>query len=100
VKTTRENCCRHQRRNLRVPEHVSRMIADAQAEGNAKALQSFNYANEVEKIHARCIKRRLTPWRECRCRLLCLFRMRLHREGEAPMNAGLQVEEPAFHKAE
>jgi rubrerythrin len=28
------------------------MIADAQAEGNSKALQSFNYANEVEKVHA------------------------------------------------
>ena len=28
------------------------MIADAQAEGNTGALKSFNYANEVEKIHA------------------------------------------------
>jgi rubrerythrin len=28
------------------------MIADAKAEGNSKALQSFNYANEVEKVHA------------------------------------------------
>jgi rubrerythrin len=29
-----------------------RMIEDAQAEGNTGALQSFNYANAVEKVHA------------------------------------------------
>ncbi len=29
-----------------------RMIVDAKAENNAGALQSFNYANEVEKVHA------------------------------------------------
>ncbi len=28
------------------------MIADAEAEGDKTALRSFNYANEVEKIHA------------------------------------------------
>jgi len=28
------------------------MIADAKAENNAGALKSFNYANEVEKVHA------------------------------------------------
>jgi rubrerythrin len=28
------------------------MIADAKAEGKAGALKSFNYANEVEKVHA------------------------------------------------
>ncbi|MDA8404215.1 MAG: rubrerythrin family protein [Desulfobacteraceae bacterium] len=28
------------------------MIRQAEAEGNAKALRSFNFANEVEKIHA------------------------------------------------
>jgi len=28
------------------------MIADAKAEGNSGALRSFNYANEVEKVHA------------------------------------------------
>jgi rubrerythrin len=28
------------------------MIADAKAEGNNGALRSFNYANEVEKVHA------------------------------------------------
>lgn len=28
------------------------MIAEAQAEGNKKAERTFNYANEVEKVHA------------------------------------------------
>ena len=28
------------------------MIADAQAEGNKKAERTFNYANQVEKVHA------------------------------------------------
>ncbi len=35
------------------------MIADAQAEGIAGALRSFNYANEVEKIHAELYKKAL-----------------------------------------
>ena len=30
-----------------------RMIEEAKAEGNAKALRSFTLANEVEKVHAR-----------------------------------------------
>lgn len=29
-----------------------KMIKDAEAEDNKKALKSFNYANEVEKVHA------------------------------------------------
>jgi rubrerythrin len=35
------------------------MIADAQAEGKAGALRSFNYANEVEKVHAALYKKAL-----------------------------------------
>jgi len=35
------------------------MIRDAEAEGNKKALRSFNYANEVEKIHADLYKKAL-----------------------------------------
>ena len=35
------------------------MIADAKAEGNNGALKSFNYANEVEKIHAALYKKAL-----------------------------------------
>lgn len=33
------------------------MIADAKAEGNSGALKSFNYANEVEKVHAALYKK-------------------------------------------
>ncbi len=35
------------------------MIEDAKAEGNDSALRSFNYANEVEKIHAGLYKKAL-----------------------------------------
>lgn len=35
------------------------MIEDAKAEGNDSALRSFNFANEVEKIHARLYKKAL-----------------------------------------
>lgn len=35
------------------------MIEDAKAEGNNNALRSFNFANEVEKIHAELYKRAL-----------------------------------------
>jgi rubrerythrin len=35
------------------------MIEDAKAEGNKKALQSFNYANKVEAIHADLYKKAL-----------------------------------------
>lgn len=35
------------------------MIEDAKAEGNNGALRSFNYANEVEKIHAELYKKAL-----------------------------------------
>ncbi len=36
-----------------------RMIAEAQSEGNAGALKSFNFANEVEKVHAALYKKAL-----------------------------------------
>lgn len=35
------------------------MIKDAEAEGNKGALRSFNYANEVEKVHADLYKKTL-----------------------------------------
>lgn len=40
-------------------EMYPRMIADAQAEGNKDAERTFNYANEVEKIHAQLFKKAL-----------------------------------------
>lgn len=36
-----------------------KMIEDAKAEGNESALKSFNFANEVEKIHAELYKKAL-----------------------------------------
>lgn len=36
-----------------------KMIEDAKAEGNDGALRSFNYANEVEKVHANLFKKAL-----------------------------------------
>jgi len=36
-----------------------RMIADAKTEGNANALRTFNFANEVEKVHASLYKKAL-----------------------------------------
>jgi len=35
------------------------MIEDARAEGNEGALKSFNFANEVEKIHAELYRKAL-----------------------------------------
>ncbi len=40
-------------------EMYPRMIADAQAEGNKDAERTFNYANEVEKIHAQLFQKAL-----------------------------------------
>ena len=40
-------------------EMYPRMIADAQAEGHKDAERTFNYANEVEKIHAQLFKKAL-----------------------------------------
>ena len=36
-----------------------KMIEDAKAEGNEGALRSFNFANEVEKVHAELYKKAL-----------------------------------------
>lgn len=35
------------------------MISDAEAEGNKSALRSFNFANEVEKVHAELYRKAL-----------------------------------------
>ena len=40
-------------------EMYPRMIAAAQAEGNKEAERTFNYANEVEKIHAALFQKAL-----------------------------------------
>ena len=40
-------------------EMYPQMIADAEEEGNKGALRTFNYANEVEKIHAELYQKAL-----------------------------------------
>lgn len=78
------------------------MIADAATEGNSKALQSFNYANEVEKVHAALYKKALdslgknidTDYYVCQ---VCGYTA----EGEAPDECPVcKSKKQAFKKAE
>ena len=79
------------------------MIADAQAEGNQNALRTFNYANEVEKIHAALYKKALaslsksaetTDYYICQ---VCGYTA----EGEAPDNCPVcKARKESFRKAE
>jgi rubrerythrin len=53
VKSTRDNLMEAiNGESYEFQQMYPRMIEDAQAEGNNKALQSFSYANAVEKVHA------------------------------------------------
>lgn len=53
VKSTRENLMDAiHGESYEFQKMYPRMIVDAQAEGDSKALQSFTYANAVEKVHA------------------------------------------------
>jgi rubrerythrin len=79
-----------------------RMIADATAENNAGALRSFNFANEVEKVHAALYQKALdtlgrnvdTDYYVCS---VCGYTA----EGEAPDECPVcKSKKPAFHKAE
>jgi rubrerythrin len=78
------------------------MIAEAATEGNSKALQSFNYANEVEKVHAALYKKALdtlgknidTDYYVCQ---VCGYTA----EGEAPDECPVcKSKKQAFKKAE
>ncbi|HEY6010093.1 MAG TPA: rubrerythrin family protein [Nitrospirota bacterium] len=78
------------------------MIADAQMEGHTAALRSFNYANEVEKIHAALYKKALdslgrnvdTDYYVCQ---VCGYTA----EGEAPDECPVcRSKKQAFRKAE
>lgn len=79
-----------------------RMIADAQAEGNKNAVQSFTYANAVEKVHAALYQKALdslgrnvdTDYYVCS---VCGYTV----EGEAPDECPIcKSKKTAFHKAE
>ncbi len=53
VKSTRENLLEAiNGESYEFQKMYPRMIADARAEENAGALRTFNYANDVEKVHA------------------------------------------------
>ena len=78
------------------------MISDATAEGNVGALRSFNYANEVEKVHAALYKKALdslskntdTDYYVCQ---VCGYTA----EGEAPDECPVcKSKKQAFRKAE
>jgi rubrerythrin len=79
-----------------------KMIDDAKAEGKAGALQSFTYANEVEKVHAALYKKALeslgrnadTDYYVCQ---VCGYTA----EGEAPDECPVcKSKKAAFKKAE
>ena len=78
------------------------MIVDAKAENNAGALKSFNYANEVEKVHAALYQKALdtlgrnvaTDYYVCS---VCGYTA----EGEAPDECPVcKSKKQAFHKVE
>ena len=78
------------------------MIADAQTEGNSNALQSFTYANAVEKVHAALYQKALenlgrntdTDYYVCS---VCGYTA----EGEAPDECPVcKSKKQAFHKVE
>lgn len=78
------------------------MIADAETEGNKGALRSFNYANEVEKVHAALYQKALdslgnaadVDYYVCS---VCGYTA----EGEAPDECPVcKSKKPAFKKAE
>jgi len=53
IKSTKENLMAAIGGETHEFEHMyPQMIADAEAEGNSQAKRSFDYANEVEKVHA------------------------------------------------
>lgn len=60
IKSTRENLeAAINGESYEFQKMYPKMIEDAKAENNKGALQSFNYANEVEKIHAGLYKKAL-----------------------------------------
>jgi rubrerythrin len=60
VKSTKENLLDAINGESHEFQHMyPQMIADAKTEGNNGALRSFNYANEVEKVHAALYRKAL-----------------------------------------
>ena len=79
-----------------------RMIADAQAEGSAGALRSFNLANEVEKVHAALYQKALDSLgRSVDADYYVCSVCGYTAEGEAPEQCPVcKAKKQAFHRAE
>jgi rubrerythrin len=103
VKSTKENLMAAiSGESFEFQKMYPQMIADAKEENNAGALRSFNFANEVEKVHAALYQKALdtlgrnvdTDYYICS---VCGFTA----EGEAPDECPVcKAKKPAFHKAE
>jgi rubrerythrin len=103
VKSTRDNLMEAiNGESYEFQKMYPRMIEDAQAEGNTGALQSFNYANAVEKVHAALYQKALdslgrnkeTDYYICS---VCGYTA----EGEAPDECPVcKSKKQAFHKVE
>jgi rubrerythrin len=103
VKSTRENLLEAiNGESYEFQKMYPGMIADATAEGNAPALRSFNYANEVEKVHAALYTKALdtlgrnvdTDYYICQ---VCGYTA----DGEAPDECPVcKAKKPGFKKAE
>ncbi len=78
------------------------MIADAQTEGSTGALRSFNFANEVEKIHAALYQKALdTLGRNAVVDYYVCSVCGYTAEGEAPDECPVcKSKKQAFHKVE
>lgn len=60
IKSTKENLAEAiNGESHEFQEMYPQMIKDAEEEGNRSALRSFNFANEVEKVHAELYKKAL-----------------------------------------
>lgn len=103
VKSTRENLLAAiSGESYEFQNMYPQMIADAKMENNSRALQSFNYANEVEKVHAALYQKALdtlgkntaTDYYVCQ---VCGYTA----EGEAPDECPVcKSKKQAFRKAE
>jgi rubrerythrin len=103
VKSTRDNLMEAiNGESYEFQKMYPRMIEDAQTEGIAGALQSFNYANAVEKVHAALYQKALdnlgrnkeTDYYIC---AVCGYTA----EGEAPDECPVcKAKKQAFHKVE
>lgn len=102
IKSTRENLeAAISGESYEFQKMYPRMIEEAKAEGNAKALRSFTLANEVEKVHARLYQAALESLGEKSAEAdyficqVCGYTA----EGEAPDECPVcKAKKPAFRK--